>query len=133
MISFRPHHFLCTLGFKGLGYSSKFIKNYHSIKKQLLTNEDTGILVTFKDDSICKSCPNLISKDFCKFQAKIEALDKLHIDALSLKDEEIISWADAKLRIKQKVSLEKFHIICSSCEWKALGICEEALKKLIDQ
>ena len=34
MLEFRPHHFLCTLGFEGKGYSDEFVRNYYRYADQ---------------------------------------------------------------------------------------------------
>ena len=35
MLKFRPHHFLCTLGFQGKGYSPGFVANFQAIADRL--------------------------------------------------------------------------------------------------
>jgi hypothetical protein len=122
---------MCTLSFKGLGYSKSFVKNYRSIKDMLVNNEESQIQVTFKDDSICIKCPHLIEEDNCVFQEKINKLDHRHAQVLKLVDQEILTWKQAKERIKLNMTKEKFHDSCDGCEWKKYGVCEEALHKLI--
>jgi hypothetical protein len=127
-IQFRPHHFLCTLCFQGKGYSPKFIRNYENIVKQLNTSDGDELLieVTEHTDSICAPCPHK-REILCESQAKIERLDKAHAAALDIKAGDKLTWPQAKQRIAQQMTIEKFHQICEPCNWKSLGLCEGAL------
>ncbi|OJW71805.1 MAG: hypothetical protein BGO68_03295 [Candidatus Amoebophilus sp. 36-38] len=131
MLYFRPHHFLCTLGFQGLGYSPAFVENYKDIVTQLLApNGDEVIIQVVKHtDSICSPCPHK-REQLCKYQAKIDRLDHAHGQALGIRVGDKITWGQAKERIAQHISIKVFHEICSSCSWKSLGVCEQALTNL---
>jgi hypothetical protein len=129
-IQFRPHHFLCTLCFRGSGYSPYFIKNYQEIVT--LLNSDQGnemqIEVVGKTDSICSACPHRTELNHCHDEVKTRVLDNAHAQALGLKNGDSLTWNEAKNLIAEKIDLEKFHEICATCSWKSLGICEEILK-----
>lgn len=127
MLEFRPHHFLCTLGFQGKGYSDAFVENFSRIVASL--DDETLIRVTPQTDSICGPCPNRVDTT-CSSEAKIGKLDQAHADALELKAGDVLSWKQAKERVASRLSLEKFHLACALCSWKELGVCEEALRKL---
>jgi len=126
-IKLRPHHFLCTIGFQGKGYSLDFIENYTKIVEQL--NDDTEIIVLEQTDSICAPCPHKREK-LCEIQEKIDALDKAHAQVLDIKAGDVLNWKEAKERVATNISVEKFNEICAPCLWKELGVCEAALKKL---
>lgn len=127
-ITFRPHHFLCALCFQGKGYSPLFIANFQTIMDKLNSpgGDATVIQVTTHTDSICAPCPNRIGRH-CATEEKIAVLDHAHTDALQLKTETILTWGEAKQRIKEKMTLESFHQICATCSWKQYGICESVL------
>jgi len=91
VIKFRPHHFLCTLGFQGHGYSLGFVKNYKKIVQQLSFDENTLIEVVGNMDSICFACPNKVNESLCTTQSKITQLDSRHQQILGLKIGEILS------------------------------------------
>lgn len=131
MLKFRPHHFLCTIGYEGKGYSKPFTDNYDQIAERLRApdGDQTNIQVVFHTDDICAPCPHQRGL-LCATQQKISSLDARHTKALNLQNNEILSWGEAKERIKQKISIDTFHEICKGCQWKALGICEKALNKL---
>ena len=125
-IQFRPHHFLCSFCFKGKGYSPKFLDNYLKIIEQL-GDDEVPIEIVGKSDSICAPCPHNLGTS-CTTEAKITALDQAHAAALDIHIGDTITWKTAKVKIKNKISLDVFHQICTGCEWKALGICESVLK-----
>lgn len=132
MIKFRPHHFLCTVGFQGMGYSPEFIDNFQQIV-DLLKGEggDTvEIQVVNQTDDICAPCPEKRGKN-CTSQLKIDRLDQAHAQVLNLSPGYKLTWGEAKKRIKESITVEVHHKICEPCPWRELGVCEKALKKLI--
>lgn len=128
-IKFRPHHFLCTLGYKGKGYSKAFTDNFTNIKNFLEENPDHLIEVTEKTDSICSHCPSQRG-ELCETQSKIETIDKNHQLILDIKENDRLSWKDAKKLIKEKFNSENMNKACDLCSWRTLGICEAELLKL---
>lgn len=130
--AFRPHHFLCALCFRGSGYSPDFVANFSALMDELSSEngDETMINVINHTDSICQPCPHRTGKT-CTSQEKITKLDHAHSDALALGAGDVISWGQAKNRIKENISLAKFHSICSGCEWKNLGICEGVLTEFL--
>lgn len=132
-MKFRPHHFLCTLGFEGKGYSSGFVKNYNKISETLKDDPNTEIEVVEFLDDICGACPKRKDELHCTSQDQIALLDARHKDALGIKIGDHLTWAQAKALIRSNITLKKFHHICDGCEWKELGVCESALLKLQNQ
>jgi len=130
-IAFRPHHFLCALCFQGKGYSPKFIENFTAIMQQLNAAEGDAVQieVVAETDSICHPCPHRREKK-CTSQDKILQLDQAHAAILKLRSGDILTWGEAKQRIKQFMAIEHFHKACEPCEWKKLGICEMTLVSL---
>lgn len=129
ILSFRPHHFLCTIGFKGMGYSPSFVENYSQIMRALQQDDELSIQVVVREDSICAACPHQ-SLGNCIVEEKIQTLDANHGQILNLQPGDILSWREAKQRLKHYMTLEAFHKACAVCEWKSWGVCEKALKKL---
>jgi len=129
--AFRPHHFLCSLGYEGLGYSPEFVENYDKIITRIRNDETTKLEVVSGLDAICKSCPSKEANiNACVSEKKISELDHAHSKILGLRTGEILTWREAKNRIKHSFSIEDFHKACEPCEWKTLGICEKALRAL---
>lgn len=129
--AFRPHHFLCTLGFQGKGYSPDFVENYGEIASALEKNPNLSIRVVESEDSICRACPHQTDRG-CAEEDKISLLDGRHLQVLKIKGGEIFSWAHMKQRLKTHMTLEAFHRACAGCVWKSLGVCEAALRALRD-
>ena len=132
-LRFRPHHFLCTVGYEGKGYSPEFVANYDLIARELkqeANGDERLIEVTAGTaDSICEPCPNRRGEG-CATDEKIQALDRAHQKVLGLSPGERLTWGQAKARIQDRFTLEAFHRDCAPCAWKEFGICETALRKL---
>lgn len=131
---FRPHHFLCALGFQGKGYSDDFTANMAQIVDLLRgpDGSDTELEVTVQADSICAPCPHRRGVS-CDKAARIATLDQRHAAALRLKDGDRISWAEARKRIRAHVPPGSLAQLCKGCQWLGLGLCEAALQKLHDK
>jgi hypothetical protein len=131
MLEFRPHHFLCTVGFLGKGYSPEFVANYTEIANRLRKpgGDAIRIRVTAVTDSICSACPSKMG-DECETQEKIDLLDGAHARVLGIRGGDELTWGEAKTKIVEKFTLEKFHAACEPCSWKAMGVCEIALSDL---
>lgn len=134
-IRFRPHHFLCALGFQGKGYSDDFTRNMFQIVVHRLRGEngDAEIieLTSFADD-ICGPCPKRRGQ-LCTNQASVAALDRRHAAALRLTPSERLSWGEAQKRIRDHVPPGSLATLCAGCSWLELGLCEAALARLHDE
>ncbi|MFV0989326.1 DUF1284 domain-containing protein, partial [Wolbachia endosymbiont of Nasonia giraulti] len=96
MIKFRPHHFMCTLAFRGYGYSQGFVENYRKIASEVVS---TQIEVVGNLDSICSACPNQTKQGKCTEQAKVLELDRRHMEILGIKIGETLTWSEAVEKI----------------------------------
>lgn len=123
IFTFRPHHCLCALLFRGRGYSKDFISNFSRITQILNEDEHKPIDIVGGIDSICIACPH---KSTC-ISGKAEQLDKRHSQIMGLKSGNRISWHGIKKLLKEKVTYRSFHHVCAPCFWKKLGLCEKAL------
>jgi hypothetical protein len=131
-VRYRPHHFLCSLGFEGKGYSPEFTANMTAIVMGRLRapeGDATVIEVTDGFDDICAPCPRNAGSA-CTHQPKIDRLDAAHASALSLSPGERISWGEARSRIRARVQPGALRTLCAGCEWEPFGICEAALVRL---
>lgn len=130
-VRFRPHHFLCALGFQGKGYSDTFTANMAGIVDRLRAPGSDGveIEVTFQADHICAPCPHRRGTG-CEKSAKIVAIDARHAAALRLRDGDRLTWREAQARIVDRVPEGALERLCAGCQWHALGLCERALSDL---
>lgn len=131
-LRYRPHHFLCSLGFRGKGYSDVFTANMaHIVEDRLRApgGDDVEIEVLGATDDICAPCPKRRGT-LCTAQDKIATLDTRHARALGLFVGTRLTWGDAKQRIRANVPPGALSQLCAGCQWLELGLCETALKKL---
>lgn len=130
MLEFRSHHFFCTLGFEGKGYSPEFVRGFQRIADALRAHGDEGdrieIRVVADTDSICEPCPNRRGT-LCETEDKIRKLDGAHARILGLKPGDVLSWKEARRRLAERMSVEDHHEACAPCSWRAMGVCEKAL------
>lgn len=132
MLRFRPHHFLCALGYQGKGYSADFTANMSAIVIDRLRapgGDEIPIRVTGHADDICTPCPKRRG-NLCTNQTAIATLDRAHAAALDLRPREVLTWGQAKARIRDKVAPGSLPRICEGCQWLDLGLCETALARL---
>ena len=133
-VTFRPHHFLCALGFQGKGYSDEFTANMAGIVNRLRGPHGAGmeIEVTFQADHVCAPCP-LRRGQTCEHGAKIAGLDNRHAQALGLSDGARLTWGAARARIREAVPPGALQTLCAGCGWLEAGLCESALRALHDE
>lgn len=131
-VRYRPHHFLCSLGFEGKGYSDGFTANMTAIvigRLRAEGGEATVIEVVAAADDICAPCPRRRGEG-CEAQGRIDRLDAAHAFALNLAPGDRLTWGEAKARIRASVPSGSLRRLCAGCEWEPLGLCEAALARL---
>ncbi|MCC7443119.1 MAG: DUF1284 domain-containing protein [Bdellovibrionales bacterium] len=130
-IRFRPHHFLCALGFRGKGYSPEFVAGFQAVVDRLRGpgGDAERIEVTGATDTICEPCPHRRGT-LCETEGKIRALDGAHARVLGLRGGDRLTWGEAKRRIAENFTVEAHRRACAACSWQVMGLCEEALVDL---
>lgn len=134
MLRFRPHHFLCSLGYQGKGYSSRFTANMDRIVIERLRapgTTDPQIRVISVSDDICSPCPYRRGQS-CEKADTIAALDRRHAEHLGLRDGQVISWARALDRIRERITPQMLDTLCAGCRWLDSGMCKQAVADLQD-
>lgn len=134
-LRYRPHHFLCSLGFEGKGYSDLFTANMAAIvfgRLRAPGGDTTVIEVTGAADDICAPCPKRRGEG-CESGERIAALDASHAAALALAPGDRLTWGEAKARIRASVPAGSLCRLCAGCQWEPLGLCEAALGRLHDE
>lgn len=127
-ILFRPHHFLCTMNFKGKGYSPSFVRNYQKILNELQANPKQQITIVNTIDSICSACPKR-QENRCENQKNSISFDKRHEQAFGFTPGKKITWEAALLQVQQQLSPSVFNSICEGCPWKK-ELCDKNLHNL---
>ncbi len=128
---FRPHHFLCALGFQGKGYTPEFSANMATIVDRLRGTNGSAveIEVVGAADDICAPCPSRRGTG-CIRQTRIDRLDTAHGAALGLRPGNRLRWGAALERIRDRVKPGDLANLCRGCQWLELGLCEDALARL---
>jgi hypothetical protein len=130
-LRFRPHHFLCALGFEGKGYSPEFTANMATIVMDRLRapgGEAVEIMVQDSADDICAPCPSRRGEG-CESAQRIAQLDAAHSQAMGLAPGDRLNWGAAldRMRALPDDALER---ICAPCQWLQYEMCAAALKRL---
>jgi uncharacterized protein len=128
-IHLRPHHLLCITCFQNKGYSPEFITNLKKIKEKLETDQFNIKIVNGIDD-ICATCPENMGNGKCSKQELVTSLDEAHSKILRIKENEIITWKNIKIKLVKYMNLNNFNAACAKCSWKQLGICDKVVKNL---
>ncbi|PRX35338.1 hypothetical protein SAMN05216257_102184 [Meinhardsimonia xiamenensis] len=134
-IRFRPHHFICALGYRGKGYSRAFTENMDALVVRRLRaagGEAEVIEVVGLADDICAPCPRRRGR-LCEVQPAIARLDDAHARALRLQVGDRLTWGEALERIRANVPPGGLKALCAGCQWLELGLCEAALRALHEQ
>ncbi len=131
-LRYRPHHFLCSIGYEGKGYSEGFTANMTAIvmgRLRAVGGDATLIEVAGAADDICAPCPKRQGEG-CEAGGKIARLDAAHARALNLAPGDRLTWGEAKARIRAAVPAGSLRHLCAGCEWEPLGLCAAALARI---
>lgn len=130
-LRFRPHHFLCALGFRGKGYSDAFVRQMQAIVDRLRGpgGDEVEIEAVGATDAICAPCPNRRGA-LCETEDRIRRIDAAHAEVLGIAPGQVLTWGEAKERLATRFSIEAHHRACEGCSWRDLRLCEAALVEL---
>ncbi|KEP69275.1 hypothetical protein DL1_05145 [Thioclava dalianensis] len=130
-LRYRTHHFLCSLGFEGKGYSDAFTANMHALVVGRLRAPEGASLeieVVGAADDICAPCPKRHGAG-CSSQSKIDRLDAAHAQALQIAPGDVLRWGDALARMRELPD-DIHERICEDCSWREAGMCAASLARL---
>ncbi len=133
IITLRPYHILCRIGYNGYGYSPDFINEMTRTINLLKSSRTKTIVAKPGLDNICKSCPHADLE--CNPEQlgwrgkKLNDLDKRTLKTLRLKPGHRYTLPEIDKRIAD-LSEEKFDDLCRHCEWRVLGTCKPAFLDL---
>ena len=71
MKKFRVHHILCTVLYRGEGYSGTFCDNMTEKVRELKADPEEPLMLVTDPDMICARCPNRTPGDTCKIFKKL--------------------------------------------------------------
>lgn len=130
MLKLRGHHLLCLNGFRGKGYSRMFVENMQAVHDLVTTKPHTVIQIVDTPDDICRACLHSgvegCTSSSESAESRIAQKDRVVIDAISLSPGDTTAVGDALALVRERFA-GRLGEICSSCQWYALGWCEEGL------
>jgi hypothetical protein len=122
MITLRPHHLFCVLGFRGKGYNPEFTENMGRISKMVKADDRLPIKVCFGPDDICALCPHLKDGKCSWGEAGEEVVqehDMALVRAFGLEEGKVVTTAKLLSVLKSSKSVrEVVFSKCDSCPWK---------------
>lgn len=124
----RGHHLLCLYGFRGLGYSRRFIDNLQRILNSLRRNYEQKIKLIDNVDDICKYCPYCIDSQCKNNQIETKDLDREVLSKIGL---EVNSCHKANKifgLIKKNIKPINLKHWCQDCPWYRFNYCFTGLK-----
>ena len=128
-VTLRAHHLLCLQGFRGLGYSPTFVEKMAALRRRLLAQHETAVVLTNQPDVICRACPHLDQHGAC-LRGAPETRDTALLDALAAESGTQDTWTAWLDRLASRLHGEAFERICASCSWLEWGYCRQALEAL---
>lgn len=130
MFSLRGHHLLCLLGYRGMGYSKEYVQNMTSLHEVLRTVPDTDILIVNEPDDLCAKFPN--NQPYHCEDDNIRERDQSILNKLGIHQGQVLAWSTVQNLIMKNFSASDVPTLCSTCSWKAYGVCEEGVQETID-
>lgn len=130
MFSLRGHHFLCILGYRGMGYSKDYVRNMTQLHQTLCTAPDTEILIVDEPDDLCAKFPS--NQPYHCEDHNIQERDQAILNKLGIHAGQILSWNTIQSLARKNFSVSDVPTLCSTCSWKAYGVCEEGVQEIID-
>jgi hypothetical protein len=129
-IQLRGHHLLCLLGFRGLGYSERFVENMGRVAQAVVSHSAT-IKVVDHCDIICSACPHFTGERCDKKKgpaSQVRVRDLKVIDKLGLQVGAEVPARELWARVRRSVAPRDLHGICTDCEWLEPGYCADGLR-----
>jgi len=129
----RAHHLLCLFGFRGLGYSKDFVKNFAKVLKQIKDKPQLLLEIIDRPDCICARCPhqknNGCQKNGLNSERQVRDRDNLIIKRLGIRKGYRAYAGDIFNFISRNIFPQDLTEICIGCEWLKYGYCVEGLRQ----
>lgn len=120
----RPHHLLCTLAYRGKGYSEEFILYMNKVVNEIRNNDNLKLNIVFDTDDLCSKCPNKVRDGICITNEKVVELDKGVVNLLNLTEKEY-NYSDLKAELFNMINEEEIDKICGKCSWYEDSNCKK--------
>ena len=124
----RGHHLLCSLGFRGLGYSPGFVVRMTEVLATLAAAPHTEVLLTDEADVLCAAFPT-DQPPHCGEQ-RVRLRDRAVLRRLGWAPGQVRAWQLIRQGLAQCFVPADIELLCASCPWRPLGYCAEGLERL---
>lgn len=115
-ICLRPHHGLCIRFFEGKGYSREFTEHMGRTIERL-QKDGCVVLITDKEDEICRECPNL-SKEGCISGEKVKRYDRIVMEMTKVSCGRELHFQELQKLVEEQIIWPgKIHEVCEDCAW----------------
>ena len=120
MIRLRPHHGMCLLNFRGMGYSPEFTKKMTAVSELLRREPETAVSVSDGADDLCSVCPHCVNGKCTSNNPAV--FDQRVLEAAGVHAGDVVTWKDfsGKTEVLNRTALKE---ICAGCRW--LQVCIE--------
>ena len=133
-MTLRGHHLLCVHGFRGMGYSPKFVERMWEIVEQIRNDEaDFAIRVVAALDDSCSACPHnggtvcLASQNA---NEHVLSMDHKVLHKLGLRDGNTYTKSERVRLVATLVEPDDLDQLCEGCSWLRYGVCKEGITEL---
>ena len=120
MIRLRPHHGMCLLNFRGMGYSPEFTEKMTAVSELLRREPETAVSVSDGTDDLCSVCPHCVNGKCTSDNPAV--FDRRVLKAAGVHAGDVVTWKDfsGKTEVLNRTALKE---ICAGCRW--LQVCIE--------
>ena len=118
MIRLRPHHGMCLLNFRGMGYSPEFTEKMTAVSELLRREPETAVSVSDGADDLCSVCPHCVNGKCTSDNPAV--FDRRVSEAAGVHAGDVVTWKDfsGKTEVLNRTALKE---ICAGCRW--LRVC----------
>ena len=118
MIRLRPHHGMCLLNFRGMGYSPEFTEKMTAVSELLRREPETAVSVSDGADDLCSVCPHCVNGKCTSNNPAV--FDQRVLEAAGVHAGDVVTWKDfsGKTEVLNRTALKE---ICAGCRW--LQVC----------
>jgi hypothetical protein len=127
MLLLRPHHINCIFFYKGLGYNNDFVTGMNSILSLIKNNPNIKVNLIVNCDNLCDKCPNMKANKICISNENVTKLDYNTLKIYNLKENHEYIFTEIINTLYKNFDANKFHEICSSCNWYKEGVCNDTI------
>ncbi|WP_299515606.1 DUF1284 domain-containing protein [uncultured Rummeliibacillus sp.] len=130
MYRLRGHHIFCLLGYRGMGYSKKYVENMTRLHHTLRKHPETLVQLVNGPDQLCENYPN--SGEYHCQDDHIYQMDAAFLEKIGLKVGQTLKWADIESHIQNHVIPSDIQSVCKTCSWRSYGFCEDGIQLILD-